>query len=82
MIPIVWTASAKEGLRSFDIQVSTNGGKTFHLIATDLAANTRNYDWQLPASTGIPDVRVRVIARDKLFQNSSDGANTVFSIIP
>jgi hypothetical protein len=47
-----------------------------------LAANTRSYDWQLPASSGIPDVRVRVIARDKLFQNSSDGAVAVFSIIP
>jgi hypothetical protein len=82
IVPIAWTASAQQGLRSFDIQVSTNGGKTFHLIATDLAANTRNYDWQLPASSGIPDVRVRVIARDKLFQDSSDGANTVFSIIP
>jgi hypothetical protein len=82
VVPIAWNASAQQGLRSFDIQVSTNGGKTFHLIATDLAANTRNYDWQLPASSGIPDVRVRVIARDKLFQNSSSGANVVFSIIP
>jgi hypothetical protein len=82
VVPIAWTASAQQGLRSFDIQVSTNAGKTFHLIATGLAANTRTYDWQLPASSGIPDVRVRVIARDQLFQNSSDGASTVFSIIP
>jgi hypothetical protein len=82
VVPIAWTASAQQGLRSFDIQVSTNGGKTFHLIATNLAADTRSYDWQLPASSGIPDVRVRVIARDTLFQDSSDGANTVFSIIP
>jgi hypothetical protein len=82
VVPIAWTASAQQGLRSFDIQVSTNGGKTFHLIATGLAASTRSYDWQLPASTGIPDVRVRVIARDNLFQNSSGGANVIFSIIP
>src|SRR5215831_6875815 len=82
VVSIAWTASAQQGLRSFDIQVSTNGGKTFHLIATDLAATTRSYDWQLPASSGIPDVRVRVIARDKLFQNSSSGANVIFSIIP
>jgi hypothetical protein len=82
VVPIAWTASAKEGLRSFDIQVSTNGGKTFHLIATDLAATARSYDWQLPASSGIPDVRVRVIARDNLFQNSSNGANVIFSIVP
>jgi hypothetical protein len=81
-VPITWTASAQQGLRSFDIQVSTDGGLTFHLITTGLAASARNFNWQLPASTGISDVRVRVIARDKLFQNSSDGANTVFSITP
>ena len=82
VVPITWTASAPEGLRSFDVQVSTNGGKTFHLIATGLAASARSFDWRLPASSGIRDVRVRVIARDKWFQNSSDGATVVFSIVP
>ena len=82
VVPITWTASAQQGLRSFDIQVSTDGGKTFHLITTDLRANTRSFNWRLPASSGISDVRVRVIVRDKLFQNSSDGAGTVFSITP
>jgi hypothetical protein len=82
VVPITWTASAPEGLRSFDIQVSTNGGKTFHLITTGLVGASRSFNWRLPASSGIPDVRVRVIARDKWFQNSSDGANVVFSIVP
>jgi hypothetical protein len=82
IVPITWTASAPQGLRSFDIQVSTNGGKTFHLITTGLSGNARSFNWQLPASTGIPDVRVRVIARDKLFQDSSGGAGVIFSITP
>jgi hypothetical protein len=82
VVPITWTASAQQGLRSFDIQVSTDGGQTFHLVTTNLGASTRSFSWRLPASTGIPDVRVRVIARDKVFQNSSDGASTVFSITP
>jgi hypothetical protein len=82
VVPITWTASAPEGLRSFDIQVSTNGGKTFHLITTGLAGASRSFNWRFPASSGISDVRVRVIARDKWFQNSSDGANVVFSIVP
>jgi len=82
VVPISWTASAPQGLRSFEIQVSTNGGKTFHLIATGLGANARSFNWKLPASTGIPDVRVRVIVRDKLFQDSSDGAAVIFSITP
>lgn len=79
VVPITWTASAQQSLRSFDIQVSTDGGQTFHLVTTNLGASARSF---LPASTGTPDVRVRVIARDKVFQNSSDGASTVFSITP
>ena len=82
VVPIRWTASAQQGLRSFDIQYSANGGETWHFVKQDLAANARSFNWRLPASSGIPDVRVRVIARDRLFQNSSDGSNTVFSITP
>jgi hypothetical protein len=82
VIPITWNASAAQGLRSFDIQTSTDGGHTWHLVVTDLGPTVRSFNWQLPASTGIPDVRVRVIARDKMFQNSSDGAKTAFSIVP
>jgi hypothetical protein len=81
-VPIRWTASAQQGLHSFDIDVSTDGGRTFHYVVTNLLGSSRSYDWQLPASTGISDVRVRVIARDRLFQNSSAGASTVFSILP
>jgi len=82
VVPIRWTASAQQGLRSFDIQYSANGGETWHFVKQDLAANARSFNWRLPPSSGIPDVRVRVIARDRLFQNSSDGSNTVFSITP
>jgi hypothetical protein len=81
-VPIKWTASAQQGLRSFDLQYSTNSGLTWHFITQGLSAPARSFNWQLPASTGISDVRVRVIARDKVFQNSSDGAATVFSIRP
>jgi hypothetical protein len=82
IVPIQWTASASQGLRSFDIQYSTNGGQTWHFVVKDLAATARSFNWQLPASSGISDVRMRVIVRDTLFQNSSDGSKTVFSIIP
>jgi hypothetical protein len=82
VIPITWNASAAAGLRSFDIQASTDGGRAWHLVVTDLGASVRSFNWQLPSSTGISDVRVRVIVRDKMFQNSSDGASTVFQISP
>jgi hypothetical protein len=81
-VPIKWTASAQQGLRSFDLQYSTNGGLTWHFITQGLVASARNFSWHLPASSGIPDVRVRVIARDQIFQDSSDGSATVFSITP
>ena len=81
-VPVTWAASAQQGLRSFDIQYSTNGGLTWHFVTQGLPANIRSFNWQLPPSSGIPDVRVRVIARDKIFQDSSDGAATVFSITP
>ncbi|HEY3246097.1 MAG TPA: choice-of-anchor J domain-containing protein [Phycisphaerae bacterium] len=72
VVPVTWTASAPEGLRSFDIQASYDSGRTWHPIVRDLPASATSYNWQLPASGGIPDVRVRVIARDQRFQNSSD----------
>jgi hypothetical protein len=80
-VPISWIASASEGLRSFDIQGSYDSGRTWHPIVRDLPAAAINYDWQLPPSTGIPDVRVRIVARDIRFQNSSSTSGP-FSITP
>ena len=81
IVSISWTAAASEGLRSFDIQGSYDSGRTWHPIARDLPATAINYDWQLPSSTGIADVRVRVVARDIRFQNSSSTSGA-FSITP
>jgi hypothetical protein len=81
IVPVSWTASASEGLRSFDIQASYDSGRTWHLVVRDLPGPTTNYDWQLPPSSGIPDVRLRIIARDVRFQNSSSTSGP-FSITP
>ncbi|HKQ48393.1 MAG TPA: choice-of-anchor J domain-containing protein [Phycisphaerae bacterium] len=81
-VPITWSASAPEGIRSFDIQASYDQGRTWHPIVLDLPAAARDYAWQLPASGGIADVRLRVIARDQRFQNSSDETEGSFSIVP
>jgi hypothetical protein len=80
-VPVTWVATASEGLRSFDIQGSYDSGRTWHLITRDLPSNAVSYDWQLPPSAGIPDVRVRIIARDVRFQNSSSTSGA-FSITP
>src|SRR5215211_147925 len=81
IVPISWTATASEVLRSFDIQASYDSGRTWHLIVRDLPDTVINYDWQLPPSSGIADVRVRVIARDVRFQDSSSTSDP-FSITP
>ncbi|MBK8268776.1 MAG: hypothetical protein IPK83_10930 [Planctomycetes bacterium] len=81
-VPIRWTASDDQGLRSFDLQASYDAGESWHLFASELPGTAREFDWKLPASTGIADVRVRVIARDTRFQVSSDGTHRVFSILP
>jgi hypothetical protein len=80
-VPISWTATASEGLRSFDIQGSYDSGRTWHLIVRELPSAAVSYDWQLPPSSGIADVRVRVVARDGRFQNSSSTSGP-FSITP
>lgn len=80
-VPITWTASAQEGLRSLDIQASYDAGRTWHPIARDLPATATSYAWQLPASDGIPDARLRVIARDQRFQNSAADSGS-FAITP
>ncbi len=82
VVPITWTASAAEGLHSFDILASYNGGRTWHPIVRDLPSSARSYNWLLPASTGIADARVHVIARDLRFQNTSDGDDRSFTITP
>ena len=66
-----WTASDDEALRAFDIRASTDGGQTWQPVARDLPADARSYAWQLPGTTGLPDVRVRVVAKDLRFQNTS-----------
>lgn len=80
-VPISWTASDDEALRSFDIRASFDGGTHWFIVARDLPGDARSYQWTLPASTGMSDVRVRVVAKDRRFQNSS-AESAAFSIAP
>ncbi len=82
IVPVQWTASDDEALRSFDIEVSLDGGLTFQPIADDLPGEARSFDWQTPQGQGFADVRLRVIARDRRFQHSAAGADTSFALLP
>ena len=59
----------------------TTSGRTWHPIIRDLPGTAISYDWQLPPSTGIPDVRVRIVAKDVRFQNGFS-TSRAFSITP
>ncbi|MDH3629289.1 MAG: hypothetical protein OEV00_03620 [Acidobacteriota bacterium] len=60
--------------------VSTDGGRTWQFIAEDLPPAATSFDWQLPPSAGLSDVRVRVMASDPHFQTSTDGGQITFSV--
>jgi Bacterial Ig domain len=79
IVPISWTATDDEGIRSFDIMASFDGARTWQPIAQNLPSTTTSYNWQTATGTGSADVRVLVIAKDWRFQSSSDGASRVFS---
>ncbi|MEE8340455.1 MAG: thrombospondin type 3 repeat-containing protein, partial [Xanthomonadales bacterium] len=80
VVPITWTASDDEGVRSFDIQVSYDGGRGWQYVARNLPPEATSFDWLTAPSVGVPDARARVIVRDLRFQNSSDGGDQSFSI--
>lgn len=81
MINIAWTASDDEALRSFDIRASYDGGTRWLIVARDLPAEARSYAWRLHESQGIPQVKLRVVAKDRRFQNSS-AESGLFAITP
>lgn len=82
VVPVQWAASDDESVRSFDLEVSLDGGLTFQPIVRDLPADATGFDWRTPQGEGFADVRLRLIARDLRFQHSSDGTNTSFTLLP
>jgi hypothetical protein len=78
-VPISWTASDDEALRSFTILYSTDGGRTWLTMVENLPPTATSYTWQTPPGAGFSDVRVRVVAFDRRFQSSSDGEGRSFA---
>lgn len=81
-VPIAWTASDDEGIHSFLIMASYDGGDVWHHLTKDLPPTQTSYDWRLPKSTGLPGVQLRVVVRDRRFQNSSDTATITIAADP
>lgn len=78
-IPIAWSSTDDEAIRFFNIQTSTDGGRSWIQIAENLPPSTSSFTWQPEIRSAIADVRVRVIAVDRRFQNSSMTRKVAFT---
>jgi len=70
-IPLAWTASDDEALRSFDVQASYDGGRGWNSLVDGLPGDASGWTWQLPATVSRGEILVRVVATDLRFQTSS-----------
>ncbi|QDU69764.1 choice-of-anchor J domain-containing protein [Engelhardtia mirabilis] len=81
-VTITWLASDDEGLRAFNLQASTDGGKRWRTFARDLPPTQTSYTWTLPPTQGLDDVRLRVVAFDLRNQNSSSDLVPGIDVLP
>jgi hypothetical protein len=78
---ITWTGSDAEGIASYDLAYSTDGGATWpHAIAT-VAGTSTSYPWTIPAAAGTTN-RVRVTAVDANGNGGDDASDADFTIAP
>jgi hypothetical protein len=81
-VPVAWSASDDESVRSVDIQATYDGGETWHFLADDLAGDVTSFEWKLPPlDEPIEDVQVRVVVSDLRFQSSS-ATSAVLTLTP
>ncbi|MBV9926067.1 MAG: SBBP repeat-containing protein [Acidobacteria bacterium] len=79
-VQVSWAASDDEGLNSFKLFSSYDAGRSWNLVAEDLPATTGSYNFKTAAGPGFSDVRVRVVAVDRRFQQTA--AETSFALTP
>jgi hypothetical protein len=82
IVPVSWTASDDEAVRSYTLQVSYDGGRSWSLLAEDLPAAQTSYNFQTAQGAGFADVRFRVTAADRRFQETSSGADRAVTLRP
>jgi hypothetical protein len=78
---ITWTASDPDGLASFDVLVSTNGGASYSPVSgcSALAGSVRQCVWSAPGPVA-SSALIKVSARDNAGQTGEDASNAGFSI--
>jgi hypothetical protein len=78
---ITWQTSSKAESALHDVLISTDGGKTFTSIATNLPGTSRSFDFVVPpAYANVKKARIRVIATDIEGNTAQDDSDEVFPI--
>lgn len=81
IVPIKWTASDDDFVRSVEIHASYDGGTTWSVIAQNIDGSATQYNWKLPLLPNPIDAKVRVLVRDKRFQITS-AISAALSLVP
>ncbi|MBC7833606.1 MAG: choice-of-anchor J domain-containing protein [Phycisphaerales bacterium] len=71
VVPIAWSATDDQFVRSISIQASIDGGRTWNFIARDIPGTASSHNWRLPPSDGINELLIKVFAVDRRFQDTS-----------
>lgn len=78
---INWQSTDNTGVIQHDINLSTNGGRTFSTtIVTGLAGNAQQFVWSVP-NLATNQARIQVIARDAMGNSGMDISDADFTII-
>jgi len=80
-LPIRWSASDDDAVQAIHLQISTDEGRTWNFIARDLPGSSHTYDWRLPPSTGAYGLRIKVVAVDKSFQDTSSESDILVTVV-
>ena len=71
-VTVAWTASDDNGVRWVKVYASYDAGRTWQRLADRLPGPSGSYTWRLAPGDGYADVRIRAVAVDSRFQNTSD----------
>lgn len=81
-LSISWASSDNAVLASHDVNLSTDGGRTFPFkLATGLGGNVQEFVWSVPPSLITDSARIEVVARDGAGNIGRDSSDSSFSIV-
>ncbi|HEY6507080.1 MAG TPA: FlgD immunoglobulin-like domain containing protein [Vicinamibacterales bacterium] len=76
---IEWSGSDTEGVASYALEYSTDGGATYPFAIATVPGTESSYPWTIPAAAGT-QVRVRVTATDVNGNAATDDSDVDFTI--